>query len=176
MTFILPSINRREIFTPATLAARLQAAFDVDFGTLWVEGEIAELTLAASGHAYFVLKDREARLKAVMWKNRRPYAGAALVEGLSVLARGRLSLYAPRGDFQLLADYLEPQGEGALRPAFEKLKKTLAAAGLFDEARKRPLPYWPARVAVISSPAGAAIRDFIRTALARRPGAAISLY
>ena len=165
----------KEIFTPTTLAARIQAAFDDDFGQIRVEGEIAELNLAASGHAYFVLKDPTARLKAVMWKGRRAYAGAALAEGLSVLAHGRLGLYAPRGDFQLVVDYLEPQGEGALRLAFEKMKKALAAEGLFAEDRKRPLPYWPARVALVTSPAGAAAQDFIRTALARRPGAAISL-
>jgi len=166
----------REIFTPTTLAARVQAAFDEHFSQIWVEGEIAELNLAASGHAYFVLKDRAARLKAVMWKGRRIYAGGALAEGLAVLARGRLGLYAPRGDFQLVVDYLEPQGEGALKLAFEKLKTALAAEGLFAEDRKRPLPYWPARVALVTSPAGAAAQDFLRTALARRPGAAISLY
>jgi exodeoxyribonuclease VII large subunit len=166
----------REVFTPTTLAARIQAAFDDNFSQLWVEGEIAELSLAASGHAYFVLKDRAARLKAVMWKGRRAYAGAALAEGLAVLARGRLGLYAPRGDFQLVVDYLEPQGEGALKLAFEKMKKVLTAEGLFAEDRKRPLPYWPARVALVTSPAGAAAQDFLRTALARRPGAAISLY
>jgi len=166
----------REIFTPATLAARIQAAFDEHFSQIWVEGEIAELNLAASGHAYFVLKDRAARLKAVMWKGRRAYAGAALAEGLAVLAGGRLGLYAPRGDFQLVVDYLEPQGEGALKLAFEKMKKALAAEGLFAEDRKRPLPYWPARVALVTSPAGAAAQDFLRTALARRPGAAVSLY
>ena len=166
----------REVFTPATLGVRIQAAFDLDFGQIWVEGEIAELGLAASGHAYFVLKDSAARLKAVMWKSRRAYAGAALAEGLAVLARGRLNLYAPRGDFQLVVDYLEPQGEGALRLAFEKLKKALAAEGLFAEERKRPLPYWPARVALVTSSAGAAAQDFLKTALARRPGAAISLF
>ena len=166
----------REVFTPTTLATRIQAAFDEDFGHVWVEGEVAELNLAASGHAYFVLKDPAARLKAVLWKGRRAYAGAALAEGQAVLARGRLGLYAPRGDFQLVVDYLEPQGEGALRLAFEKLKKALTAEGLFADDRKRPLPYWPARVALITSPVGAAAQDFLKTALTRRPGAAISLY
>ncbi|MDR1044865.1 MAG: exodeoxyribonuclease VII large subunit [Candidatus Adiutrix sp.] len=169
----------REILTPASLAARLQGCFDRDFGQLWVAGEISELSLPHSGHAYFCLKERlrgqEFRLKAVMWKGRRPYAGAALSEGLGVLAKGRLALYAPRGDFQLVVDYLEPRGEGALRLAFEKLKAKLEAEGLFEAGRKRPLPFWPARVAVVSSPSGAAVRDFMRTALARRPGAAISL-
>jgi exodeoxyribonuclease VII large subunit len=169
-----------EILSPAKLAARLQENFDRDFGHIWVEGEISELSRPYSGHAYFSLKERvggqEARLKAVMWKGRRLYAGAALTEGLTVLAKGRLAVYAPRGEFQLVVDYLEPRGEGALRLAFEKLKAGLAAEGLFDEGRKRPLPYWPARVAVISSPSGAAARDFLQTALARRPGAAISLY
>ncbi len=170
----------REIFSPAKLAARLQEGFDRDFGQIWVEGEISELSRPYSGHAYFSLKERvggqEARLKAVMWKGRRLYAGAALTEGLTVLAKGRLAVYAPRGEFQLVVDYLEPLGEGALRLAFEKLKASLTAEGLFGEGRKRPLPYWPARVAVISSPSGAAVRDFLQTALARRPGAAISLY
>ena len=176
MASVFEIFKSRAVFTPTTLMTRLQASFDEEFGQVWVEGEIAELNLAASGHAYFVLKDPAARLKAVIWKSRRLYAGAALAEGLAVLARGRLGLYAPRGDFQLVVDYLEPQGEGALKLAFEKLKKTLTAEGLFNEDRKRPLPYWPSRVALVTSPAGAAAQDFIRTALARRPGAAISLY
>lgn len=166
----------REIFTPTSLAVRIQDSFDRDFGHIWVEGEISELSLPRSGHAYFTIKDRDARLKAVMWKGRRPYAGSALAEGMSVLAKGRLAIYAPRGDFQLVTDYLEPRGEGALRLAFEKLKAALSADGLFNEERKRPLPFWPSRVAVISSASGAAVRDFIHTALKLRPGAAISLY
>ncbi|UQZ88751.1 exodeoxyribonuclease VII large subunit [Deltaproteobacteria bacterium Smac51] len=166
----------REIFNPSTLALKIQDSFDNDFGYIWVEGEISELAIPFSGHAYFSLKDREAKLRAVMWKGRRAYAGAALAEGQTVLAKGRLSVYAPRGEFQLVVDYMEPRGEGALRLAYEKLKARLGEEGLFDEARKRPLPYWPERVAVISSPTGAAVRDFIRTARLRRPGAAISLY
>ncbi|MDR1922090.1 MAG: exodeoxyribonuclease VII large subunit [Candidatus Adiutrix sp.] len=166
----------REILSPAKVAARLQDAFDRDFGLVWVEGEIAELSTPFSGHAYFCLKDRESKLKAVMWKGRRAYAGAALEEGLTALARGRLVVYAPRGEYQLVVDYLEPRGEGALRLAYEKLKARLEAEGLFDEERKRRLPFWPRRVALISSSGGAAARDFIETALALRPGAAISLY
>ncbi len=171
-----PGLFGREIFTPAKLAARVQAGFDRDFGHIWVEGEISELSLPHSGHAYFSLKDREARLKAVMWKGRRPYAGAALTEGLAVLAKGRLAVYAPRGEFQLVVDYLEPRGEGALRLAFEKLKAKLEAEGFFGEDRKRPLPFWPRRVAVVSSPSGAAARDFIQTARARRAGVDLTLY
>lgn len=170
----------REIFTPSRLAAKIQAGFDRDFGQIWLEGEISELSVPQSGHAYFSLKERvngqEARLKAVMWKGRRPYAGAALADGLTVLVRGRLAVYAPRGDFQIVVDYLEPKGEGALRLAFEKLKAKLESEGFFEESRKRPLPFWPAKVAVISSPSGAAVRDFIQTAIHRRPGASISLY
>ena len=175
-----PGPFNREILTPSKLAARIQAGFDREFGQIWLEGEISELSLPQSGHAYFSLKERtggqETRLKAVMWKGRRPYAGAALTEGLAVLVRGRLAVYAPRGDFQIVVDYLEPRGEGALRLAFEKLKAKLEAEGFFEESRKRPLPYWPAKVVVISSPSGAAVRDFIKTATRRRPGAAISLY
>ena len=170
----------RRILTPSRLCARVQEVFDGEFGTVWVEGEVAELSLPRSGHAYFSLKEaaggQEVRVKAVMWKGRRLGAGAALAEGQMVLARGRLAVYAPRGDFQLVVDYLEPKGEGALRLAFEKLKVRLTGEGLFDEARKRPLPFWPKRVAVISSSSGAAVRDFIQTGLRRRPRAAISLY
>ncbi|MDR2827600.1 MAG: exodeoxyribonuclease VII large subunit [Candidatus Adiutrix intracellularis] len=175
-TPVFQRLNQREIFTPTSLAARLQQSFNHDFSNLWVEGEIAELSLSSSGHAYFILKDREAQLRAVMWKSRRAYAETVLIEGMAVLARGRLSLYALRGNFQLVVDYLEPQGEGALRLAFKQMKTRLTAEGFFDETRKRPLSYWPAKVAVISSATGAAARDFIQTALARRPGAAISLY
>ena len=170
------SLFRREIFSPTTLAQRVQDSFDRDFGHLWLEGEIAELSLPRSGHAYFTLKDSQARLKAVMWKGRRAYAGTALSEGLTVLAKGRLAVYAPRGDYQLVVDYLEPKGEGALRQAFEELKTKLTAEGLFDSQRKRTLPFWPRKIAVISSQTGAAARDFIETARQRRPGAAISLY
>ncbi len=166
----------RDIQSPSGLVLKIQEAFDRDFGPIWLEGEITELALPSSGHAYFCLKDSRAKIRAVMWKGRRPYAGGALTEGQSVLARGRLSVYAPRGEFQLVVDFLEPRGEGALRLAYEQLKARLTDEGLFDEAGKRALPYWPERVAVVSSAAGAAVRDFISTALRRRPGARISLY
>lgn len=170
----------REILTPSSLAQRLQNTLDRELGSVWVEGEISDLSLPRSGHAYFQLKEvargQEARIKAVMWKGRRSYAGGALTEGLLVLARGRLSVYAPRGDVQLTVDYLEPRGEGALRLAFENLKARLTAQGLFKEERKRSLPFWVKKVAVVSSPSGAAVRDFIHTAQRLRPGAHISLY
>lgn len=170
----------REILTPASLAHRLQTTLDKELGSVWVEGEVSDLSLPRSGHAYFQLKEvvrgQEARIKAVMWKGRRPYAGGALTEGLLVLARGRLSVYAPRGEVQLTVDYLEPRGEGALRLAFEKLQAKLTAQGLFGEERKRSLPFWPKKVAVISSASGAAVRDFIHTARRLRPGAHICLY
>ena len=170
----------REILTPATVASRLQATFDREIGSIWVEGEISDLSTPYSGHAYFQLKEairgQEVRLKAVMWKGRRAYAGGVLTEGMLVLARGRLAVYAPRGEVQLTVDYLEPRGEGALRLAFEKLKVSLSGEGLFAEERKRPLPFWPAKVAIISSASGAAVHDFVQTARSLRPGAHISLY
>lgn len=176
MSELIGGLFQKKIYTPASLAAGIQKSFDQEFGHIWVEGEIAELSLPQSGHAYFSLKDREAKLKAAMWKGRRLYAGSALSEGLTVLAKGRLSVYAPRGEYQLVVDYLEPKGEGALRLAFEKLKAKLTAEGLFDQDRKRSLPFWPRRVAVVSSPSGAAARDFIETALTRRPDATVCLY
>ncbi len=173
------NIFKRKVFSPSTISARLAEFFDRDLGTLWVEGEISELTFAQSGHAYFSLKEKvggtEMRLKAVMWKNRRLYANEALSEGQDVLARGRLAVYPPRGEFQLVVDYLEPRGEGALRQAFVKLEAALEAEGFFAFERKRTLPFWPGRVALITSAGSAAASDFCQTACARWPGAQITL-
>ena len=122
------------------------------------------------------LKDKDAQLRAVMFRTKQRYLGLDPADGQEVLARGRLTVYEPRGEYQLVIDYLEPRGEGALRLAFEKLKTRLAAEGLFDHDRKKKPPFLPRRVAVVTSPSGAAIRDFVRVSRRRYENVSISIY
>jgi exodeoxyribonuclease VII large subunit len=149
------------------LTARLKAQVEASFGDVWVEGEISNLRLPPSGHLYFSLKDRQSQLRAVLFRmagRRLPFMPA---DGQAVLARGHLTIYEPRGDYQLIVEYLEPFGLGALQAAFEQLKARLEAEGLFDPARKRPLPQLPRRVGIVTSPSGAVLHDML-TILARR--------
>jgi exodeoxyribonuclease VII large subunit len=171
------SLFGKEILTPSIVAERIQLNFDNHIKTIWVEGEINSLARPASGHLYFQLKDAKAVLKAVIWRGRLIQSGGKVAQdGLKVLARGSLAVYPPRGEYQMMVDHLEPLGEGALRLAFEKLKKRLADEGLFDEARKRPLPFFPKKIALLSSLGSAAAKDFITTAVKRHKGIHISLY
>jgi exodeoxyribonuclease VII large subunit len=170
------SLFGKTILKPSQVAARAQEAFDRHIGQIWVEGEISGLARPASGHLYFQLKDAKGLLKAVIWKGLAGRAGRAAQNGLSVLVRGSLSTYAPRGEYQLIVDYLEPRGEGALRLAFEKLKALLEKEGLFSPERKRPLPFWPTRVALVTSAGAAAAQDFLGASVRRCPSARISLY
>ncbi|HCX87988.1 MAG TPA: exodeoxyribonuclease VII large subunit [Gammaproteobacteria bacterium] len=139
------------------------------FGSVWLTGEISNLATPASGHIYFSLKDESAQIRCAMFRNRRsPYRGE-LGNGTEVLLSGTVSLYEARGDFQLIVDYLEPAGEGELRRRFELLKKRLTAEGLFDPAKRRPLPDLPGRIAVITSGQGAALQDILTTLERRFP-------
>ena len=133
------------------------------FGQVWVEGELSNLHKHRSGHWYFTLKDDKAQLSCAMFAGSNRRVRFPVKDGDQVLLRGRVSLYEARGNFQLIVEQLEPAGEGALRAAFDALKVKLAEEGLFDDARKRPLPERPARIAVISSATGAAIQDFLHT-------------
>ena len=132
---------------------------------LWVEGEISNLTRSQRGHVYFTLKDANAQIACVMFQ--RQYRGAPLESGAQVLAHGNVSFYEQRGNVQLIVDFVQPAGVGARQAEFERLKEKLAADGLFDEARKRPLPSFPARIGVVTSPTGAVFHD-ISNVLARR--------
>src|SRR3989442_8291193 len=137
------------------------------FSSVWVEGEISNLRRYPSGHTYFTLKDAGAQLSAVLFRGAAQALPFRPEDGLKVLARGTISLYAPRGAFQIIVDALEPAGLGALQLAFEQLKARLLAEGLFDAARKRPLPALPRRIGIVASPAGAALRDILKV-LSRR--------
>lgn len=143
---------------------------------IWVAGEISGAKLYASGHLYFSIKDEDSVLSAVMFRSSLMNTDFRPQDGMSVLVHGRLSAYPPRGQYQLIADRMIPDGAGTMALAFEQLKNKLAAEGLFDPARKKPLPTHPKRIGVVTSPSGAAIHDIIRVAGGRDPSVEIILY
>lgn len=156
-----------EVLSPSQLNTLARDLLEGAFPMVWVEGELSGVSRPASGHLYFNLKDARAQVRCAMFRTRSISLKFAPREGVRVLARGRLTLYEARGDYQLVLDHMEEAGEGALRRAFEELKARLAAEGLFDAARKRPLPAYVRRLAVITSPSGAAVRDVL-SVLGRR--------
>lgn len=143
---------------------------------LFVRGEISNLTVARSGHLYFTLKDEDGQLRAVMFRTYADRLRIRLSDGMRVIVHGHVSLYGPSGQYQLYADELQPDGVGTLAMQFEQLKRKLQAEGLFDEARKQPIPQMPMRVGIITSPSGAAIHDMVRIAGRRFPAAELILY
>lgn len=151
----------RDIYSVARLTSEVRAVLDGSFPLLWVRGEISNLAQPASGHLYFSLKDEAAQVRCAMFRAKRLLLAFRPENGQQVLARARVTLYEPRGDFQLVIEHLEPGGEGALRVAFERLRQRLAAEGLFAESVKRPLPAFPRQVGLITSPTGAAVRDLL---------------
>jgi exodeoxyribonuclease VII large subunit len=161
------SLPEREIFSPSQLVRLARDLLEDTFPLIWVEGEISNFSRPASGHLYFSLKDAQAQIRGAMFRNRAMLLRFKPADGARVLARVRVSLYEARGEFQLIVEHLEEAGEGALLRAFEQLKAKLAAEGLFDTAKKRPLPKLPRRIGVITSATGAAIRDVL-SVLARR--------
>lgn len=157
----------RQVLTPAQLNTLARDLLEGSFGSVWVEGELSNVSRPASGHLYFTLKDARAQVRCALFRQKAAWLRFAPADGMRVLARGKLTLYEPRGDYQLVLDTMEEAGEGALRRAFEQLKQRLAAEGLFEAARKRTLPAFVGRLAVLTSPRGAAVRDVL-SVLARR--------
>ena len=151
-----------KVYSISELTEKIQELLEDHFDFVWVEGEISNFSTPASGHYYMVLKDDKSQIRAVMFRLQARYLKFIPENGMKVIAQGRLSVYKPRGEYQIILDYLEPMGVGALALAFEQLKKKLASQGVFDEEIKKPLPFLPQRVAVITSPTGAAIRDFLK--------------
>jgi exodeoxyribonuclease VII large subunit len=154
--------DRTKIYTVSTLSEEIKNLLEAKFDFVWVEGEISNFRAPTSGHFYMVLKDEKAQIKAVMFRPQTRYLKFMPQDGMKVIVQGRVAIYEPRGEYQVILDYMEPLGVGALALAFEQLKKKLAAQGIFDQGIKRPLPFLPQRVAVITSPTGAAIRDFLK--------------
>ena len=157
----------RRIFKPAQLNALAKDLLESQFSQIWLEGEVSNLSRPASGHLYFTLKDASAQIRCAMFRNRAMYLAMPLKDGQQILVRARLTLYEARGDYQLSIESAEPAGQGALQLAYEQLKSKLAAEGLFDGGRKRTPPMLVKRLALITSPRGAAIHDVL-TVLSRR--------
>ena len=159
--------SNRQIISVSELTRHARDLLENEFPMLYVEGEISNLAQPNSGHWYFTLKDDRAQIRCAMFRNRNQLIRFRPADGQQVIVQGRISLYEARGEFQMIAEFLEEAGDGALRRAFEKLKATLQAEGLFDEAAKKPLPALPRHLAIITSPTGAAIQDVL-TVMSRR--------
>jgi len=166
-----PPDEQPQPLSVSELTAGIKELLEDAFAQVWVVGEISGLARPASGHIYFTLKDDQAQLRAVIWRSTARRVRFELEDGLEVVCRGYLEVYAPRGTYQLIVEQLEPRGMGALERAFRRLYERLAREGLFDPARKRPLPALVRRIAVVTSPSGAAVRDFLQV-LSRRWGGA----
>jgi exodeoxyribonuclease VII large subunit len=160
-------------YTVSELTAQLKGLIETGFGSIAVEGEISNCRPWSSGHIYFTLKDDFAQLRGAMFRSQARLLKFRLEDGMRVVVRGRLSVYEVKGEYQIVADTIEPHGLGALQAAFEQLKRTLQAEGLFDAARKRPLPLLPRRIGIITSGDGAALHDMLRILMARHPSARV---
>ena len=167
---------RRKYLTVSEFTALFRDLLEDQFGDFWIAGEISGSKLSSAGHYYFTLKDEGAQIRCACFRGSARYLKFKPQDGVAVLARGRLDLYAERGDLQFIVEVIEPQGFGALQLAFEQLKKKLAAEGLFDPQRKRPLPTLPRRIGIVTSPTGAVISDMINVLSRRFPGLHIRLY
>jgi exodeoxyribonuclease VII large subunit len=168
--------GRRDIYTVSRLNREARALLETGLPSLWITGELSNLSRPASGHWYFSLKDEGAQVRCAMFRQRNLSVRVAPRDGMQVLLRARVGLYEARGEFQLVVDHLEEAGEGELRRRFEALKLKLAAEGLFDAARKRPLPRFPRRIGVVTSPTGAALRDVLHVLGRRFPSVPVLLY
>lgn len=164
------------IYTVSGLTREIRERLETQFSLVWVSGEVSNLRQPLSGHFYFTLKDAGAQLRAVLFRGSHQHLRYKPQEGNQVLCRGRLTVYEPRGEYQLVVDYLEPLGLGALAQAFEALKTRLQAEGLFDPARKKALPFLPRRLALITSPTGAVVRDFLRLLKQRYQNLEVLIY
>ena len=169
-------MNNQKIFSVSELNKTIKSMLEGRFPFINVAGEISNLRRPNSGHFYFTLKDDRAQVKAVLFKMQQRYLERLPRDGQMVVCRGRITVYEPRGDYQLIVDSLDFHGAGALQLAFEQLKKKLAAEGLFDQADKKDLPPLPRHITLITSPTGAAVHDFIRIAQSRYPKVKISIY
>lgn len=166
----------RELYSVSRLTREVRQLLDRGLGVVWVEGELSNFSQPSSGHWYFSLKDRDAQLRCAMFRTRNTGVGFVPRAGAQVIARGRISVYEARGEYQLIVEHLEESGVGALKREFERLKTKLAAEGLFRLERKRALPRFPRRIGVITSPTGAALRDVLNILARRYPPARVLIY
>lgn len=166
----------RDVFSVSRLNQAARTLLEGGFPRVWIEGELSNLARPSSGHLYFTLKDSQAQVRGAMFRARNQLLRFRPREGMQVLVRAKVSLYEPRGDYQLIAESMEEAGDGALQRAFEALKHRLDAEGLFDPAHKRELPRLPRRIGVITSPSGAALRDVLSVLRRRFPAIPVLVY
>ncbi len=153
--------KERKILTVCELTLRLRTEIELAFSDLWIAGEVANLKIPNSGHCYFTLKDANAQVRAIIFRSQGRFLKFIPKEGLAVLIRGHLTVYEPKGEYQLIVDYIEPRGAGALQAAFEALKEKLMVEGLFSEDRKKTIPTFPRKIGLITSPTGAVLKDML---------------
>lgn len=168
-------MEHKRTFSVGELTNRIKFVLEDGFDDIWVEGELSNVSVSARGHAYFSLKDASSVLNCAFFKGALASSGSELKDGLQVLVNGRISVYKPRGQYQLIVSKIEPKGEGALQLAFERLKKKLDSEGLFDPKKKKSLPSFPKHVAVVTSATGAAVRDIIKVMRRRNSAIRISV-
>jgi exodeoxyribonuclease VII large subunit len=168
-------LAQRKIYTVSEITSEIKHSLD-EFGIVWIQGEISNCKHHSSGHLYFSLKDSHAQLKAACFRNNNRYLKFRPEDGMEVIARGRLSVYEPRGDYQIIVEFMEPVGLGSLQMAFEQLKEKLKKEGLFEDAHKVPLPLLPQKVGIVTSPTGAAIRDMLRILKRRNASLNVLIY
>ncbi len=166
----------RRVWSVRDLVSAVRTSVEREYGDVYVEGEISNYRPAESGHLYFTLKDGDAQLRIVMFRSQAKLLRFKPANGMQAIARGRVTIYEARGELQLSAEYLEPKGAGALQVAFEQLKAKLAAEGLFDAARKKPMPPMPKRIGVVTAPRGAALQDILNILRRRHEDVHILIY
>ncbi len=166
----------RRVYTVAELNGAIQDLLTTEFDDIWVSGEISGAKVLGSGHCYFTLKDRDSQIRCALFKGTMRFLKFKPQDGVAVIARGRVDVFAPRGEYQIIIEQLEPQGHGALQLAFEQLKKKLGEEGLFANERKRALPVFPARIGIVTSPRGAVLSDMLQILERRFPGLQIRVF
>src|SRR6202040_1845030 len=158
-----------KVLTVAELTRQIRGALETKFGAVWVHGEVSNYKLHPSGHQYFTLKDARAQIACVIWRDTMAPLRQPLADGARVQIFGNVSVFEARGQYQISVQIVQPRGLGVLQAKFEALKRKLEAEGLFDPARKRPLPKFPKRIGIVTSPSGAAIRDMLNVLRRRAP-------
>ncbi len=170
-----PNTPHNTIYTVSKLTAGIKTLLEESFPFVWVTGEVSNFGMPSSGHFYFTLKDEHAQINAVMFRGQNRNLKFTPADGMNITGLGRISVYPPRGSYQIIFEFLEPRGVGEMQVAFEQLKKKLMDEGLFDEKHKKKLPYLPQKIAVVTSPTGAVIHDIIRIAQRRFPNLQIQI-
>ncbi|MGQ9920538.1 MAG: exodeoxyribonuclease VII large subunit [Desulfobacca sp.] len=165
-----------QIYAVSQLTRMIKSRLEGEFALVWVRGEISNVRYPQSGHCYFTLKDQASQIRVVIFRSSLSACRLKPADTLQIICRGQLTVYEPRGEYQLIVDYLEPLGMGALAQAFEELKNRLAAEGLFDARHKKPIPFLPRRLGVVTSPSGAALRDFLQVLTRRFPNVQVLIY